>query len=250
MIDIKNVSSGYGKNTILNDLSVSFEKGKLTAIIGPNGCGKSTLLKTALGIIPAKCGDIFIDGQNLSRVKRCEISRRISYLSQGHPLSDMTVEETVVHGRFPHLKYPKRYSARDREIARTAMERVGILCLAKKAVSSLSGGMQQIVYIAMALAQDTDYILLDEPNTYLDISHQIELMKLLGSLADSGKGLVAVMHDLPMAFSFSDEIAVMQNGRILRHGSAQQICASGILKTVFGVKMHRENGEYSYILGT
>ena len=177
MIELKHISVGYGKQIVLNDLSAAFEKGKLTAVIGVNGCGKSTLLKTILGMVPVSNGEIAIDGRPLAEMSRKDIARSIAYLSQGKGTPDMTVEQLVLHGRFPHLSYPRRYTTQDREIALAAMEQVGITDYARKPLYTLSGGMRQNAYIAMALTQGTDHILLDEPNTFLDISHQLELMK-------------------------------------------------------------------------
>ena len=188
MLELKNVYSGYEKNDILNGLCACFEKGKLTVIIGRNGCGKSTLLKTIMGIVSYQ-GKISLDGTDISLMKRSECAKRISYLSQGRSIPDMTVGQMVLHGRFPYLKYPGRYSKADYEIARKAMRRMNIEELEHTPISSLSGGIRQNVYIAMALAQDTDYILLDEPTTYLDISHQLALMQTLRELAAEGKGV-------------------------------------------------------------
>ena len=202
MLELNRISAGYGKQTVLNDVSAFFEKGKLTSIIGVNGCGKSTLLKAILGILSLSSGEIFIDGENLLTISRNEIAKKIAYLSQGKNIPDMTVEQMVLHGRFPYLSYPRRYSSHDREVAIKAMEIVGVAEFAHKPLYSLSGGMRQNAYIAMALAQDTDYILLDEPTTYLDIAHQLELMRILRKLADSGKGIVTVMHNLTIAFDF------------------------------------------------
>ena len=165
MLELKNIFAGYGNKNILNGITVSFEKGKLTSIIGVNGCGKSTLLKAIPGILPLSGGEIMIDGKNLRSMSRNEIAKKIAYLAQGKNTPDMTVEQMVLHGRFPYLSYPRRYSQADRDIAGTAMEAVGISSLADKPMCELSGGMKQNAYIAMALAQDTDYILLDEPTT-------------------------------------------------------------------------------------
>lgn len=250
MIEIKDLVAGYGNTDVLKNLSLSFEKGKLTTVIGPNGSGKSTVLKTTLGMLPRTSGDIFIDGENLTAFKRRDIARRISYLSQGNHTPDMTVRELVLHGRFPYLKYPCGYSEKDKEIANAAMLKVGIEKLSKYPLSALSGGMKQSAYIAMALAQETDYILLDEPTTYLDVSHQLELMKILRELADSGKGVALVMHDLPMALSFSDSVAVLKDGEILFFGAPEELLSANILKTVFGVSVSFENGEYYYQIST
>jgi iron complex transport system ATP-binding protein len=225
-----------------------FEKGKLTSIIGANGCGKSTLLKAILGILPVSEGEIVIDGNNIRAMSRNDIAKKAAYLAQNRNTPDMTVEQMVLHGRFPYLSYPRRYTDRDRQAAQRAMEAVGISPLADKPLYTLSGGMRQNAYIAMALAQDTDYILLDEPTTYLDIAHQLELMKLLRSLADSGKGIVAVMHDLPMAFDFSDEILILENGSARLQATPDQICATTAIREVFRVQLRRsgETGKYHY----
>ena len=247
MLELINISAGYGKHNVLDGVNASFEKRKLTSVIGVNGCGKSTLLKATLGILPISQGDIKIDGENLLTMSRNEIAKKTAYLSQGKNTPDMTVEQMVLHGRFPYLSYPRRYSTYDREVARKAMEAVGIDELAHKPLYTLSGGMRQNAYIAMALAQDTDYILLDEPTTYLDISHQIELMKLLRKLADNGKGIVTVMHDLPMAFNYSDEILVIENGKSRVQSNPIDICGSAVIKEVFNVQIERlVDGRYCY----
>lgn len=246
MIELSHISTGYGIKIILNDVSVAFEKGKLTSIIGANGCGKSTLLKTILGILPSKSGNITIDGARLKEMSRNDIARRIAYLSQEKNTPDMTVEQLVLHGRFPHLSYPRRYTDKDRVIAVGVMEQMEIVEYAHKPLYSLSGGMKQNSYIAMALAQETDYILLDEPTTYLDIAHQLELMKILRSLADSGKGIVAVMHDLPMAFTFSDKIILINDGRIVDDERPEKIYERNVIDKVFGIALDRSKDGRSY----
>lgn len=248
MIDIKNITTGYGKIDILRELSLSFEKGKLTSVIGPNGSGKSTLLKSLVGILPHGNGDIVIDGENVRSLSRTERAKKLAYLSQEKTVPDMSVEELVLHGRFPYLKYPRGYSEADKKVARLAISRIGIEEFSQKPIQMLSGGMKQSAYIAMALAQETDYILLDEPTAHLDVAHQIELMKILRALADDGKGIVAVMHDLPLALSFSDSIAVLQNGKMIYFGTPSDLIKSDVIKNVFGVLVSRENGEYYYKL--
>lgn len=235
MLELKSVSAGYGKHRILQDLSVTFEKGRLTGIIGVNGCGKSTLLKTILGVLPITDGEITLDGAPLGSLSPKETARKLAYLSQDKSIPDMTVGQLVLHGRFPHLSYPRRYSKQDRDIAQAAMERTGISHLADKPMQTLSGGMRQTAYIAMALAQGTDYILLDEPTTHLDISHQLELMKILRQLADSGKGIAAVMHDLPMAFAYCDQILLLDGGQVIAEGTPAH-CQAQIEK-IFGVQL-------------
>lgn len=248
MLELKNLAVGYGKKPVLEGVSTIFQKATLTSIVGVNGCGKSTLLKTLMGILPPMGGEATLDGKHLFDMKRGELAKRLSYLAQGKNTPDMTVETLVLHGRFPYLGYPRKYSAQDREIALTAMHKMGLEGQAEAPLSALSGGMRQKAYIAMALAQDTDVLLLDEPSTYLDISHQLELMQILRALADGGKTVIAVMHDLPMAFSFSDSIALLDGGRLALHDTPQAVAASKLLKNAFGIGLsyNPQTGDYYY----
>lgn len=235
MLELKNITAGYGRHTVLEDLTAGFEKGKLTCIIGVNGSGKSTLLRACLGLLPVKKGEISLDGTALEALSREDIAKRVSYLLQGNTTPDMTVEQLVLHGRFPHLRYPRRYTGKDRQIALQAMERLGIGDLANAPLQTLSGGLRQMACIAMALAQDTDYILLDEPTAYLDIAHQLALLRTLRGLADRGKGVVAVMHDLPVAFTFADRILLLREGRVAGNAPPAQLCRGNVLEETFGV---------------
>lgn len=237
MIELQALCAGYGKKQILHGISLSILSGELLSVIGPNGSGKSTLLKAVVGILPPEAGEVRIDLARADALSRTEVARKVAYLAQGKSTPDMTVEQMVLHGRFPYLHYPRRYSARDREIAAAAMEQTGISAFADRPLAALSGGMRQNAYIAMALAQDADYILLDEPTTYLDIAHQLELMKTLRRLADGGKGVAAVMHDLPLAFTFSDRIAVLADGGIAACDTPAALCKSGVVKEIFGVEL-------------
>ena len=247
MIELKSISAGYGKSLVLDGVNASLEKGKLTCIVGENGCGKSTLLKTIIGILEVTNGEITVDGDSISALGRGEIAKRIAYLAQSKSTPDMTVGQMVIHGRFPYLSYPRRYRAVDREIAERAMEDVGISHLAKKPLGELSGGMRQNAYLAMALAQDTDDILLDEPTTYLDVAHQLDLMRLLRRLADGGKGIVMVMHDLPLALDFSDSIIVIRNGGVVAQASPSEIFSSPMIREIFGVQIEKtESGKFYY----
>lgn len=250
MLELKNITVGYGKKTVLEGLDVAFERGVLTSVIGVNGCGKSTLLRAALGMIPVSSGEILVDGEELSRMKRTDIAKKIAYLAQGKDLPDMTVGQMVLHGRFPYLSYPRRYSARDREIAREALVSVGLEERADEPLCALSGGMRQNAYIAMALAQETDYLLLDEPTTYLDISHQLSLMDSLRALSNGGKGVVAVMHDLPLAFSLSDKMVILDGGRIVASGAPEELYSDGQIRKIFGVSLLRNEQDGSYFYST
>ena len=237
MIELQDLCAGYGKRQILHGISLSIHSGELLSVIGPNGSSKSTLLKAIVGILSPEAGEVRIDSMRANALSRTEVARKVAYLAQGKSTPDMTAEQMVLHGRFPYLHYPRRYGARDREIAAAAMEQTGILAFADRPMAALSGGMRQNAYIAMALAQDADYILLDEPTTYLDIAHQLELMKTLRRLADGGKGVAAVLHDLPLAFTFSDRVAVLADGGIAACDTPAALCKSGVVKEIFGVAL-------------
>lgn len=246
MLELKNICAGYGKKQILKDVSISFTKSELVTVIGPNGSGKSTMLKAAMGIIPPVSGEVDIDGESIDNFSRQQTAQKIAYLSQGKNVPDMTVGQLCLHGRFPHLNYPRRYTEKDRSIVASSLKQLGISELANSPLSSLSGGMRQNAYIAMSLAQDTDYILLDEPTSYLDIAHQLKLMKTVKRLAKQGKGVVAVLHDLPLAFAFSDKIAVMKDGGIIAAGTPQEIYNRPVIREVFGVELDYLEQEKSY----
>lgn len=250
MIELKNLSVGYERTAILKGIDSAFEKGKLTVLAGINGSGKSTLVKTVAGIIPKLGGEISVDGEELSSLAPKDRAKKLAYLSQGRFVPDMTVGELVMCGRFPHLSFPRVYSKKDKLIAEEKMEQLSIHSLKDCHLSTMSGGMRQKAYVAMALAQESDYILLDEPTTYLDIAHQIELMDILKALADSGKGVIAVLHDLPLAMNYADEIAVIGDGTIKLKSSPIDILRSGIIPKTFGVNITcPENGDgYLYDL--
>ncbi|MBE6575333.1 MAG: ABC transporter ATP-binding protein [Ruminococcaceae bacterium] len=239
MIETKNLSAGYGGTPVIRGISAAFAPGEVVGVIGPNGAGKSTLLKAVRGMIPALGGAVCLDGESIAGMSRGELARRAAYLPQTRRCPDMTVEQTVLHGRFPHLRYPHTYRDTDRDMARAAMEKMDILALAGRPMSTLSGGMRQKVYIAMVLAQDTPYILFDEPTVHLDITYQLALMRMMRTLAREGRGIIAVMHDLPMAMTFSDRILVMREGEAVCMGRPEEICRGDVIPRVFGVTVDR-----------
>ena len=238
MLEIRHLTAGYGGTPVLRDLSLTIPAGKVTVVVGPNGCGKSTLLKVLAGILPGQ-GCLELQGQNLNRLPSRQRAQKIAYLPQNRPVPEITAGRLVLHGRFPYLHYPRRYRQEDYAAAEAAMARLGILELKDRELASLSGGQRQKVYIAMALAQDTAVVLLDEPNTYLDIAHQLQLMQLAKLLAAEGKAVVLVLHDLSMALEHAAHLAVMETGTILFQGDAETVFHSGALQKAFGVAVNR-----------
>lgn len=243
MLEVKSLSAGYSDTHVLEHVDFRIPSGKVTVILGPNGCGKSTLLKALCGIIPADSGQVVLDGENILTLPQRQLAQRVAYLAQSRQIPDITVERLVLHGRFPYLGYPRRYRKEDYAIADAAMKTMGVAELADELVQNLSGGQRQKVYIAMALAQDTPVILLDEPTTYLDISHQLQLMQQARMLAAQGKTVAMIIHDLPHAFQTADHMILMQEGKIVADGTPEQIYASGMISSVFGVRLCRTGTE-------
>ena len=247
MITLTDVSFEYSGGFSLENISLNLNRGEFISIIGPNGAGKSTLLKLASGQILPKSGNIKIGEKELSQMKTREIAKEIAYLSQNGLKSDLTVEDVVLHGRFPHTPFPHVYGKQAREMANKAMERMGLLRFAKRPLSSLSGGEKQKAMIAMALCQNSEAFLMDEPTAFLDPSHRLALMEELSRITESGKSILCVLHDLPLALRYSHRIAVMQAGKLASTGTPEETVRSGILTEVFGIEMGKsENGFYYY----
>lgn len=230
MLKLQHITAGYGENMVLRDISLDFPSGMVTAILGPNGCGKSTLLRVAAGLNPVTAGTVRAEEPR---------ARSIAYLPQSRPVPEMTVRQLVLHGRFPWLGWPRRYREKDFDAAGAAMDRLGIAEYADRPLRELSGGTRQKCFLAMALAQEATTLLLDEPTSWLDIGHQLKLMELCRELAAEGKAVALVLHDLPLALSWADRVAVMDAGRILALDGPEKIVASGILDRVFGVQVRQ-----------
>jgi len=237
MLKIQNLTAGYADSDAVRGVSFTAPKEKLTLLLGPNGCGKSTLLKCLCGVHTPSAGSAELDGEDLLTLPRRDLSRRVSYLAQSRAVPDITVERMVLHGRFPYLTSPRRYRKEDLAAARAAMEQMGLSELAHTPLANLSGGQRQKVYIAMALAQDTPLILMDEPTTYLDIRHQLHLMQEVRALKERGKTALMVLHDLPHAFAAADKIVVMEAGRAVAQGTPAEVLSSGCIEEVFGVRL-------------
>ena len=237
MIELRNVSAGYGGKNVIHNISLMLQPGKVTVVIGPNGCGKSTLLKTLVRLLPVISGTVTVDGVSAGTLRPAELAKKIAYLPQSRTVPGMTVRQTVLHGRFAYLSYPRVYRAEDITAAERAMRTLGIADLADRNLSELSGGMRQKVYIATALAQDAPAILMDEPTTSLDIGAQLRLAETIRSLTEDRKTIILVLHDLPLALKLSDEIAVLHEGRLLDTGTPEKILESGALWRAYGINI-------------
>lgn len=211
----------------------------MTVITGPNGCGKSTLLKSLIRILPISGGKIFSGEKDISEMSAAELARQVAYLPQKKNIPDLTVMTMVLHGRFAHLGYPRRYRREDIAAAEEALRITDLTELAGENMSGLSGGTQQRVFLAMALAQSSPVILMDEPASFMDISYQIRLMELSRRLSDSGRAIVMVLHDLSAALKYADEMIVMSEGKIVASGAPEAVYESGILDRVFGIEIKR-----------
>ena len=238
MLEIRDLTAGYPGHPVLRYVNLTIPKGKVTVIAGPNGCGKSTLLKAVAGILPGE-KQLYLDGAPLHDLSPRELARKIAYLPQTRPVPEITAERLVLHGRFPWLGYPRRYRPEDLALARQVMEKLDIDTLAHRNVASLSGGQRQKVYLAMALAQDTPVMLLDEPDTFLDIRHQLQLMDLVQALAREGKTVALVLHDLALALERADHLVVMKDGAVAGAGTPEEIYGENCLKDIFGVNVCR-----------
>ena len=239
MIEVRRLLSGYPGRVVLEDVTLDFRPGEVLAILGPNGCGKSTLLRTVLGLLPGYGGEILYSGAPIESLSPRQIARQAAYLPQDRPVPNITARRMVLHGRFPYLPYPRRYSGEDHAIVRQAMEAAGAWETAEQSLPALSGGQRQKVYLAMALAQNTETIFMDEPTTFLDIRRRLEVMASARRLAGEGRAVVLVLHDLSLALEWADRLAVLREGRLAFLDSPEEAYASGVLEEVFGVRLGR-----------
>lgn len=236
-ITTKNLNISYGNVDIVKDLNLNIPKGKITTIIGANGCGKSTILKTIGRVITPKSGNIYINGKDLYKENPREIAKNMAILPQSPQApSGLTVEELIAYGRFPHQKGFGKANDKDKDIVNWALEITGIEEFKDRNIDDLSGGQRQRAWIAMALAQETDILLLDEPTTYLDLAHQLEILKLLEDLnKKQGRTIVMVIHELNNAARFADHMIGIKKGRVVCEGSADEVMTKENLKEIFNI---------------
>ncbi len=247
-ISLNHVSAGYGKRQVLKDVSISFASGKLTGLIGPNGCGKSTLLKCVYRILSPWAGDIHIGGQSISTMSYKDSAKRTAVLAQHHGAGfDFSVEEVVLLGRTPYKGITEGNSREDREIARRAMEKTGVLPMAERRFSMLSGGEQQRAMLSRALTQETPCLILDEPTNHLDITYQLQIMDLVSS---QHLTVVAAIHDLNIAAMYCDTLVAMKDGEILGVGTPAEILTAERIWELYHVKaeiLPRRDGRVAVI---
>lgn len=239
MIELRELSAGYPGNPVLRGVNLSFPEHCVTVLLGPNGCGKSTLVKTALGLLGAQAGEVLYDGVPISKLKPAEVARRAAYMAQSRSVPGIEARRLVLHGRFPYLPFPRRYRKQDYEIVDKAMQQAGAQELSGCLMQNLSGGQRQKVYLAMALAQQTPAVFMDEPTTWLDVRHQLEVMRMARRLADAGKAVVLVSHDLCLALRTADRAALLADGGLVMADTPQRVFESGALDRVFGVRVRR-----------
>lgn len=237
IIRVENLETCYEKNTVFRDLNFEVKEGEVTTIIGPNGCGKSTLLKTIGRILKPKNGTVFFRGQNLSSIPTRKIAQHIALLPQ-NPIapSELKVEELVSYGRYPHRKNLNRLSPKDKEVIEWALEVTNVASFRDREIGSLSGGQRQKVWLAMAFAQDTEVLLLDEPTTFLDMAHQLEVLQIVEKMnMERKQTIVMVLHDINHAARFSHRIVAMKSGQIIAAGHPHEIITRDVLNQVFHI---------------
>ena len=230
------VRLAYGAKTVSENLTVGIPDGSFTVIVGANACGKSTLLRALARLLVPSEGTIVLDGRDITAVPTREVAQMIGLLPQISVAPDgITVADLVAHGRYPHQRMLKQWSEADASAVNEALELTDTTVLADRFVDELSGGQRQRAWIAMALAQQTPYLLLDEPTTYLDIAHQIDVLELCADLNRRGRTLVAVLHDLNHAARYATHLIAMKDGAVVAEGDPRSVVSTGFVRDVFGL---------------
>ncbi|WP_375432046.1 ABC transporter ATP-binding protein [uncultured Friedmanniella sp.] len=236
-LDAEGLTLAYEDRTVVHELTLRLAPGQVTAVVGPNACGKSTLLRGLSRLLTPTAGTVLLDGTAIADRPTREVARLLGLLPQTAVAPEgITVADLVGRGRFPHQGFWRRWSAADENAVAAALTATGTAALADRSVDELSGGQRQRVWIAMALAQETDILLLDEPTTFLDLAHQIEVLDLLAELnAERGTTVVMVLHDLNLAARYADVLVAMQDGRVVRSGPPATVVTEELVTRVFGL---------------
>ena len=238
MIEVKNLVKKYGEKKVVDNVSLNIEKGKLTSLIGPNGAGKSTVLSMISRIMSIDSGEVSIDGVKLEKWDQKELSKKISILKQSNNINvRLKIEELVGFGRFPYCE--GRLREEDKKFVAEAIEYMKLTDIKDRYLDELSGGQRQRAYIAMVIAQNTEYILLDEPLNNLDMKHSVEMMKVLRGLVDNlRKTVVIVMHDINFASCYSDNIIVLKDGAVVKEANTEEVIVEDFLEDVYDIKFN------------
>ncbi|MGW8632973.1 ABC transporter ATP-binding protein [Streptomyces sp. NPDC055793] len=233
----RGVAVGYGARPVIDGLDVAIPPGVITTIIGPNGCGKSTLLRTLSRLLKPTSGTVVLDGEDIAGLRTRDVAKKLGLLPQAPVAPEgLTVSDLVARGRHPHQSWLRQWSSDDAAVVGRALAMTGVSDLADRPVDSLSGGQRQRVWISMTLAQGTDLLLLDEPTTYLDLAHAIDVLDLVDDLHESGCTVVMVLHDLNLATRYSDNLVVMRDGAILAQGHPREVVTAELLHEAFGLR--------------
>lgn len=236
-LDIKALTMSYGGESVIEGLDLQLLVGKITVFVGSNGCGKSTLLRAVARLLRPQQGSVLLDGKDLLQLPTKEVARKLAILPQGLTTPEgLTVLQLVKQGRYPYQSWLKQWSREDERIVQEALSKTGMSAYAERTVDSLSGGQRQRAWIAMTLAQDTDWLLLDEPTTYLDLAHQIEVLDLLFELNErEGRTVVMVLHDLNLACRYAHHIVAVHNKSVWIEGPPERVLTKEMVSTVFGL---------------
>jgi len=244
VIELQGITKRYGHATVVNDVSLTIQKGGITAIIGPNGAGKSTLLSIVSRLMKQDAGVVRIDGDDIAKLPSDQLAKRISVLRQDNHLAvRLTVEELVAFGRYPHSK--GRPTLEDKQHIEAAIEYLELQPLRRRFLDELSGGQRQRAFVAMVLCQDTDYVLLDEPLASLDMRHSVAMMKRLRGITDElDKTVVLVLHDINFASTYADSIVAMRDGCVVQHAAPDQVMTPPVLREIYDmdVNVHEIDG--------
>lgn len=236
-MEIRNLSFKYNKNLILDNISFSIPKGKITTILGSNGCGKSTLIKIMSKNLKCNTGQVFLDGQNINEIKLKDFAKKVAIVHQENNAPyDLKVKELILYGRYPYKSLFKSMSEEDYKIVDEVMYMTDVYHFKDNFIKDLSGGQRQRVFLAMSLAQKTQILFLDEPTTYLDVKYQIEILDIVKKLnREEGLTIVMILHDINQAIKYSDEIIALKDGKIFAQGKTKDIVKKDTIKSIFNI---------------